>query len=57
LTVDEILAPSPSKERKPVPVKYRYDGKEWSGRGRKPAWVQDLLAKGGKLEDYLVQSS
>lgn len=26
----------------------------WSGRGRKPAWVQELLDSGAKLEDFTV---
>ncbi len=38
-------------------VKYRSpDGQTWSGgRGRKPQWVVDALAKGGKLEDFEVR--
>lgn len=26
----------------------------WTGRGRKPRWVQDYLAKGKKLDDLLI---
>lgn len=39
-------------------VKYRGpNGETWSGgRGRKPKWLVDELAKGRKLEDFLVQS-
>ncbi|MEH6459749.1 H-NS histone family protein [Chitinimonas sp. JJ19] len=38
--------------RAPVAVKYRSGpGQEWTGRGRKPAWVVAHLASGGKLED------
>ena len=37
-------------------VKYRGpNGETWSGgRGRKPKWVTDALAKGKKLEDFAV---
>jgi DNA-binding protein H-NS len=41
--------------RGPAKTKYRSkDGKEWSGRGRKPAWVTEHLAAGGKIEDLAV---
>jgi DNA-binding protein H-NS len=38
-------------------VKYRGPhGETWSGgRGRKPKWVVEALAKGKKLEDFLVK--
>jgi len=37
-------------------VKYRGpNGETWGGgRGRKPQWVTEALAKGKKLEDFLV---
>ena len=40
----------------PKTVKYRGpDGETWSGgRGRKPRWVTEALAKGKKLEDFEV---
>jgi DNA-binding protein H-NS len=37
------------------PVKYRSGSFHWSGRGRKPKWVADHLAKGGKLDEFLVK--
>jgi len=41
--------------RGPAKAKYRSkDGKEWSGRGRKPAWVSAHLASGGKIEDLAI---
>lgn len=53
--LDTRTAPKPDK---PAPVaKYR-DLKDtwrtWSGRGRKPAWVQRHLDKGKKLEELLI---
>lgn len=40
-----------------VPVKYRHpeDGElAWTGRGRKPKWVEEWLAAGGTLEQVAV---
>ena len=39
-----------------APVKYRGpNGEAWSGgRGRKPRWVTEALAKGKKIEDFAV---
>jgi DNA-binding protein H-NS len=39
-----------------APVKYRGpNGEGWSGgRGRKPRWVTEALAKGKKIEDFAV---
>lgn len=45
-------------KRKPVAPKYRNpaDASDtWSGRGRKPRWVVDMLAAGGSLDDALIQ--
>ena len=36
-------------------AKYRsVNGEEWSGKGRKPRWAQDIEDQGGNLEDYRV---
>jgi DNA-binding protein H-NS len=49
------------KPRSPVAKKTaaRYrgpNGETWSGgRGRKPRWVTELLAKGKKLEDFAIK--
>lgn len=44
--------PSHGAQRTSAPVKFRSgDGKEWSGRGRKPHWVNEHLAKGGQLNE------
>jgi DNA-binding protein H-NS len=38
-----------------VPAKYRNsDGKTWSGRGRKPGWIEEGLKAGKKLDDFLI---
>ena len=48
--------PGRTRAAKAVP-KYRGpSGETWSGgRGRKPQWVVDALAKGGKLEDFEIR--
>ena len=39
----------------PAPVKYRRGDDTWSGgRGRKPQWVQEVLAAGEDIEKYRV---
>jgi DNA-binding protein H-NS len=38
-----------------VSPKYRNAfGKEWSGRGMKPKWLQDAIADGASLESFLI---
>lgn len=46
-----------SAAKTPAPAKYRGpNGETWSGgRGRKPQWVVDALAKGRKLEDFEIR--
>lgn len=44
-------------KRGPAAVQYKNPAdasQTWTGRGRKPQWVNDHLAKGGKLEDLHV---
>jgi len=43
--------------RKPREIKYRGpNGEVWTGGpGRKPAWVQRILADGGDIEQYRIQ--
>ncbi|MCG8392464.1 MAG: H-NS histone family protein [Pseudomonadales bacterium] len=43
--------------RRPAKVKYRdpnNSSNTWTGRGKRPLWLQDALAKGAKLEDFAV---
>jgi DNA-binding protein H-NS len=41
-----------------VPVKYRdRSGNTWAGRGAQPAWLQEKLKAGAKLEDFAVQKT
>lgn len=47
------------KPRRTAPAKYRYvqDGKEktWTGQGRTPAVIDQAIANGGSLEDFLIE--
>ena len=50
-------AASPAKGKR-VPVKYRNPADAsagWTGRGRKPRWVEAWLAEGKSLDDLLVK--
>ncbi|MEO5596047.1 MAG: H-NS histone family protein [Lysobacteraceae bacterium] len=41
----------------PVPAKYRNKAdpsQTWSGRGKRPRWLADAIAKGKKLTDYAI---
>jgi len=38
-----------------VATKYKLGTQAWSGRGRKPKWVEDHVTKGGKLDELLVK--
>ncbi|MBK7901232.1 MAG: H-NS histone family protein [Azonexus sp.] len=47
----------PSRSRGVVPVKYRHpkdSSLAWTGRGRKPKWVEAWLNGGGKIESLVI---
>lgn len=64
-TVQELLGVRPGRGRgrqaaakKTVPDKYRNPkdpSQTWSGRGKRPRWLQEMLENGGKLESFLVK--
>lgn len=39
----------------PAVVKFRDGENTWAGRGKRPRWLQEKLAAGAKLEDFLVK--
>ena len=56
-SLNELTGPG-GKARKVHPAKFRHSddpSKTWSGRGRQPGWVKDILASGGNLDDYLIR--
>ena len=42
------------KRSLPVAIKYRSGENTWTGRGRKPKWLEEKIATGSKLEEFLV---
>jgi DNA-binding protein H-NS len=59
LSVDESNTPvkATPKKRGPVAPKYQNplnSDEMWTGRGRKPKWVESFLASGGKLEEITI---
>jgi DNA-binding protein H-NS len=46
---------SSKRESKRTIVKYRDGDKTWVGRGKRPAWLNERLASGAKLEDFLAK--
>lgn len=59
ISVDELLSGIVPKESKSgsIPVKYRHPDEptyKWSGRGRQPAWMKELIASGKSLDEAKV---
>jgi DNA-binding protein H-NS len=55
-SLDELLNQK-SLKKTPATIKYRNPNNQaegWAGRGRKPKWVEELLAEGKSLEDFAV---
>ena len=51
------VATPDTDNRREVAAKYRNPNSPaevWSGRGRKPRWLEDQLAKGATVEDFLI---
>jgi DNA-binding protein H-NS len=58
LTLEEVIRAG-RKPRKRQPPKQKYcnpdkPSETWSGRGKKPAWVENALASGKSLEDLRI---
>lgn len=49
------ITPAEAKDDKTHPLYRDEYGREWSGEGRKPAWVEFILETGGDLEQYRVR--
>ncbi len=62
MTIDEALAGDKRPKSKRGQVKPKYKNPDnpsetWSGRGKKPAWVQQAIQQGKTLEDLAIQDS
>lgn len=62
LSLEDLLGMGKSRSRAPVRKtvadKYRNprdSSQSWSGRGKRPRWLQEQLAQGGRLESFLVK--
>jgi DNA-binding protein H-NS len=62
MSVEELLGlqagKKAPKEKKAVAVKYRNPKdhtQTWSGRGKQPRWLTEVLAVGGSLENFRVK--
>lgn len=55
-SLEEVMQATTSKKRTVAPKYQNPDdaSQTWSGRGRKPGWVEELLAAGGNLDDCLI---
>ncbi|MDF1619885.1 H-NS histone family protein [Pseudothioclava nitratireducens] len=56
-TLAELTEAAQTKTRKPVRPKYANPAdasQTWTGRGRKPLWVQAALADGKTLDDLAI---
>ena len=56
-SLEEIVGAKPSRKRAPAKAKYANPANKsetWSGRGRRPRWVETALKSGKKLEDLAI---
>ena len=55
-SIEEILGEVKSTATRKVAPKYRDpdSGATWTGRGRKPKWVAEIVEGGGNIEDYAI---
>lgn len=60
VTIEELMGitkPGAKAVRKPAAVKFRHPDDAsltWSGRGKRPNWLQAELAKGKQIEDFAI---
>lgn len=53
-------AAKPGRKTGKVPQKYRHPDNAdlgWTGRGRKPLWIQDWIATGKSVDELLIDKS
>ena len=57
-SVEELFEQPKVKQYSKVAPKYRNPAnpmQTWSGRGRQPIWLRELVAQGNKADDYLIE--
>lgn len=56
-SLSELVAGAPVRKRKPARAKYANPANKsetWTGRGRKPRWVEEALRAGKSPDDLLI---
>jgi DNA-binding protein H-NS len=56
-SLTDLVTSAPVRKRKPARAKYANPASPadtWTGRGRKPRWVEAALKSGKKLDDLLI---
>ncbi len=56
-SLPELLSGSTSKKRRPAKAKFANPAnpaQTWTGRGRKPRWIEAALSSGKSLDDMLI---
>ena len=56
LTARDLGLDSSKPRKSEVAPKYAKNGKTWTGRGKRPLFVQEHLASGGSLDDLLIHN-
>lgn len=55
LSIEDILGSESNKPKTKTEPKYKNEqGETWTGKGRKPTWVNEALKSGKTLEEHLV---
>lgn len=57
-TLAELVGREARKSKHVSPPRYRHPNDPavtWTGRGRRPAWIKEALAKGKKLESFAIK--
>lgn len=57
---ETLNEPSRNKLRAPVKPKYRHPGNPsltWTGRGKKPRWIEELTTQGTQLESLRISEN
>lgn len=57
-SLSELVGAAPVRKRKPARAKYANpanSSETWTGRGRKPRWVEAALKLGKSLENLLIR--
>ena len=58
VSVDAFLNPVGKERKEKAPAKYQNPNnprQTWTGKGRQPTWVKELVAKGATLEEMVIE--